>query len=1393
MSINAELEKANNNHFQQQVVQQILLENGIITPEHIQKALEIQNQLINENKEKLGLIEYSVNQEKYSINVINPINKQIITEVPFPVRKKNAPEFGATDWFPVANNSNVIFSVDDCEDIDEVTWGSNENIGLTVSKDLIYLQSESTERSFYFPLTNKLYYDSGPSESINSLPVDMTFTMNRKNIYFTDRGAGILYIFDTELNKLSGAAHLRPSGHRKALNVTSTADGRRIFVTDNETPALFIIDSKTLKIKKQPLTYGNLGNLISDEQWIYMIIDKPGASPELIVLDTHNLILRATIQLAGELFSKVDDPYDLLTISPNGKYLLAMTFENYPSMFTPVVNVIDLQSFELIDQIFLNDRGKPTYISFGQEKPENLKKANIGVVDILMNLGYITEQHVVAALQVYESRKPKPASFNNEDENTLQLQDDDDEGTLTLLDEDEGPSDANDQEDEGTLTSAQKYPILNQYDLDPSLLLAFKEEQMRYFSFLPINKIDGKLTLAVANPSHKSSLKQIIEQKFPDLEVVIVDFSINEFNRFMKEFYSVIKEKYDSIISKQVESQQNQTQAQQELKNPSSTQPPAAKPENVQQAKPAKKPLIPIVGGANRPKTELPPNMSANIPSDVRIAVREKLKTLDPLMLEEAIMAICLEDFTSIWGIEVPRENLERHRKLISKAREEILEKDYAFVNIQDLVGQFSLEIVINQEKLVVMLKTLSEIAQRQQSSPQPTVVTGTPQTTPPPPTDHKHNYMPKSDGKCEKCGVTIPPELDICSKCSRENEHSNSSDDVRAPSSPGPLANLDAGNLLVPDEKGNRVVELNSNGQIIWQVGGKDRNDITPHSAMRLRSGTTLITDSEADRVIEYSKTGRIYWELTHRPGFRDMYLRRPVHANRLLNGNTLVVDQGNHRVFEINHLDKIVWQYGITANVGCTDYRLYNPSYAQRLANGNTLITDTDNHRVIEIDVHDEVVWQYGNKANRLGNGQGSNKDQLDMPSFAIKLDNNNVLIVDTGNKRIIEVNSDKQVVWFFATSISQGSPIDINATRAYRLNTGHTVIISPDQIIEVNGQGQMTYIRQIEYLAKSSNFVENPISEEEDKIINDRMIKKTGDKAKQAVSNYVRNTSNLSEIELPVIDRTNHKIMVVNRYKNAIWKFGESDENSDHYIERPQYMELIKDEYVLLADTDNHRVMKIYRPTKEIVWQYGISGAMGSGNNQLGHPRAATLTPDNTILISDQYSSRVIEVNMDKEVIWICGGWESGNNFINAPYYAERLKNNNTLITDWSNHIVIEIDKQGNIIWQYGTVKTAGNGYNQLMYPEKATRTPEGNTLIVDTRNNRILEVNDANRVVWEFMNYRVGNTSRQLSSPTNAFRLENGHTVIIHNSNKHIIEINKTSEVVWQYQMTPEKKI
>jgi hypothetical protein len=79
--------------------------------------------------------------------------------------------------------------------------------------------------------------------------------------------------------------------------------------------------------------------------------------------------------------------------------------------------------------------------------------------------------------------------------------------------------------------------------------------------------------------------------------------------------------------------------------------------------------------------------------------------------------------------------------------------------------------------------------------------------------------------------------------------------------------------------------------------------------------------------------------------------------------------------------------------------------PTDSQRLENGNTLICDKGNKRVIEVTPDKEIVWEY------MGGGQ-----ELTALYGVRALDNGNVLIADQGNMqdptsraRIIEVTPD------------------------------------------------------------------------------------------------------------------------------------------------------------------------------------------------------------------------------------------------------------------------------------------------------------------------------------------------------------------------------------------------
>ena len=189
-------------------------------------------------------------------------------------------------------------------------------------------------------------------------------------------------------------------------------------------------------------------------------------------------------------------------------------------------------------------------------------------------------------------------------------------------------------------------------------------------------------------------------------------------------------------------------------------------------------------------------------------------------------------------------------------------------------------------------------------------------------------------------------------------------------------------GNTLMSSSNGNRVVEVNRDGDTVWTMAsGLDY----PNEAYRLANGNTLITDRDNDRVIEVTPQRAIVWSYPN--------LNRPHNGNRLVNGNTLICDSENDRVVEVDASGTVVWQYGTG---------LGSPHSAQRLGNGNTLIADTQNNRVVEVDGSGAIVWS---------------ANDLLKPFAAARLDNGNTLVSAGG---VVELTPADSVVWQYPNTV-------------------------------------------------------------------------------------------------------------------------------------------------------------------------------------------------------------------------------------------------------------------------------------------------------------------------------------------------------------------------------------
>lgn len=129
----------------------------------------------------------------------------------------------------------------------------------------------------------------------------------------------------------------------------------------------------------------------------------------------------------------------------------------------------------------------------------------------------------------------------------------------------------------------------------------------------------------------------------------------------------------------------------------------------------------------------------------------------------------------------------------------------------------------------------------------------------------------------------------------------------------------LPNGNYLVPHLLAFKVKEYTPKGEIVAEfktdlpeVGGRTEEN-WPFTAIRLENGNTLVNLTHGNKTVELDPAGKIVWKVTNDdlPGkpFAD-----PCGAQRLPNGNTVIASyaaQKGVKIFEITRDKKIVWTY--------------------------------------------------------------------------------------------------------------------------------------------------------------------------------------------------------------------------------------------------------------------------------------------------------------------------------------------------------------------------------------------------------------------------------------------------------------------------------------------------
>ena len=130
----------------------------------------------------------------------------------------------------------------------------------------------------------------------------------------------------------------------------------------------------------------------------------------------------------------------------------------------------------------------------------------------------------------------------------------------------------------------------------------------------------------------------------------------------------------------------------------------------------------------------------------------------------------------------------------------------------------------------------------------------------------------------------------------------------------------LENGNYLVPHLLAFKVKEYTPEGKVVQQfstdledLGGRAAEN-WPFTAIRLPNGHTLVNLTHGNKTVEMDANGKVVWKISN-DDFPDVRpFADPCGAQRLPNGNTVICSYASQeaiKVFEVTPEKKIVWKY--------------------------------------------------------------------------------------------------------------------------------------------------------------------------------------------------------------------------------------------------------------------------------------------------------------------------------------------------------------------------------------------------------------------------------------------------------------------------------------------------
>ena len=130
----------------------------------------------------------------------------------------------------------------------------------------------------------------------------------------------------------------------------------------------------------------------------------------------------------------------------------------------------------------------------------------------------------------------------------------------------------------------------------------------------------------------------------------------------------------------------------------------------------------------------------------------------------------------------------------------------------------------------------------------------------------------------------------------------------------------LPNGNYIVPHLLAFKVKEYSPDGTVVREIktdleelGGRESRN-WPFTAILLPTKNLLVNLTNGNKTVEFNPEGKVVWRCDN--SNVDGFFRDPCGGQRLSNGNTIICSYGQRdskkaKIFEITQNKKIVWEY--------------------------------------------------------------------------------------------------------------------------------------------------------------------------------------------------------------------------------------------------------------------------------------------------------------------------------------------------------------------------------------------------------------------------------------------------------------------------------------------------